>query len=63
MGELNARQRKQKEAFSLFGFNSMGDGIQWDALLGLINMTLSTLIRKFACLKPNEIRLTYVHFY
>jgi hypothetical protein len=55
MGELNARQRKQKEAFSLFGFNSMGDGIQLGALLGIINVPLSTLIWNFAYLEPPKI--------
>ena len=45
MGELNARQRKQKETLSLLGFSSVDDSIQWEALLGIINVTLSSLIR------------------
>ena len=55
MGELNARQRKQKEAFSLFDFNSVSDGIQWDALLGIINVPLSTLIWNSAYLEPPKV--------
>jgi hypothetical protein len=35
VGELNTCQRKQKEAFSLLGFNSMRGGIQ--GMLYLIN--------------------------